>query len=102
MGKDSIMAICTERSSKNPPATVGIWVPCMGCQKDVWLSDSTIKSMKEQHPNIDLVKNPPEPFCMTCGLKKIAEMEEPAFMKPGKAQTEEIIDVIRKDSQSTG
>jgi hypothetical protein len=69
---DEIIAIC---SLRNEGHTVGISVPCRGCGKTVWLSDSTINSIKANQPEVDLVKTPPVPLCIYCGIKRMEESE---------------------------
>ena len=85
--KDEIIAVCsTERYGH----TVGKWVPCKGCNKNVWLSDSTLNSIRIQYPSLDMEKNPPAPTCIDCGLPTVLQMQDPKFINITPEQMEEI------------
>ena len=90
--KDDIICICTPAGRDN--YTVGISVPCVGtCGRNVWLSDSTIATIKQKHPNVNLEENPPKPVCIECGLAAMKGKAE--FMELGDKQKEEIVSLLK-------
>jgi hypothetical protein len=68
MNEDEIIVICSEN---NHNSTVGVQVYCRKCQTKIWLSDSTIKSIRLNHPQIDIEKTPPITLCIKCGTERI-------------------------------
>jgi hypothetical protein len=91
--KDDIVCIC---SSDNTVHTIGVRVPCRGdnCKNTVWLSDSTIKTIKQQHPGIDLEKNPPSPVCLDCGLKIMRNSKDFKMAPMSVQQAAELIKAV--------
>lgn len=90
--ESNIIAIC---SPENFHATVGIEVVCLKCDIPVWLSDSTIESIKEGHPGVDLIKTPPVVLCIECGMEHIKNSGNTSFFAPTEKQINEIVNAIR-------
>lgn len=94
-----IICIC---STENTEYTIGVRIPCRGdgCKHTVWLSDSTINTIKQKNPGIDLIKNPPSPVCMDCGLKIMRNAKDFTMMPMSEEQamelTKAIIDIDAK------
>lgn len=65
MEADDILIVCSDENN----LLNHLDVQCRDCQKDVTLSDSTIQSIKLQHPDIDLVACPPTLVCLECFFK---------------------------------
>lgn len=96
---DSVMTICSSRTDEHPPVTVGIWVPCTGCKADVWLSDTSVSSIKQQHPHI-VDANGILPYCFTCGFAEIEKMKDPQFLQPTSEQVDEIVEsIVKKNAE---
>lgn len=72
MKEVDIMIMCSDEDN----ALNHIEVQCRDCQKDVTLSDSTIQSIKFDHPEIDLVENPPILVCSECFFKSYYDSEK--------------------------
>jgi hypothetical protein len=85
--EDEIIAICSNVNSGN---TIGIYVPCRKCGVDAWLSDSTIDSIKLNHPEINIVENPPVVLCIACGIAHMNNSKSSVIIPPSKKQLEEI------------
>ncbi len=85
---EEILCIC---STESTGLVEGIWVTCRICEADIWLSDSTIASIKKSLPHVNLIEHPPTPVCITCGLKRMNEKkEEIKIMPPTNEQLVEI------------
>lgn len=84
---DEILAIC---STENTGNTIGIDAHCINCDTKVWLSDSTIKSIKSSFPDVDLKVHPPTILCMLCGMKRIKDTKDVNIMPPTDEQVKEI------------
>ncbi len=92
--KDEIIAIC---NTANENLTIGISVPCRKCGTAAWLSDSTIESIKESHPGVDIVENPPIVLCLTCGIEHMNNSaNDPVIIPPSKKQLEELKQGIKQ------
>jgi hypothetical protein len=87
--KDTIICIC---STDNTVHTVGVRVPCRGdeCKNTVWLSDSTINTIKQGHPGINLEENPPSPVCIECGIKIMEKSKDFSISPMSKEQAYEL------------
>jgi hypothetical protein len=97
--KDDIICIC---SIENTGHTIGVRVPCRGddCKNTVWLSDSTINTIKQQNPGINLSENPPSPVCMECGLKIMSKSKDFKMSPMSSEQAKELMEaVINIDAQ---
>ena len=90
--EDEIIAICSNENSGN---TIGIWAHCRKCDTDVWLSDSTIESIKTNYPDTDILENPPVLLCIGCGLEHIKDSKSQVITKPTEKQLAEIINAIK-------
>lgn len=75
---------------------------CKDCNDDIWLSDTSIPALKENFPNADLEKNPPELVCLKCGIERMNQANEKnggkdiKFGKITLAQVDEVVDHIKK------
>lgn len=77
MADDKTVVLC---GADNYTGADSIDVNCRKCNAAVILSDSTIRSLKQNDPELDLDKDPPIVLCVECGLEYInkskAEGEE--------------------------
>jgi hypothetical protein len=62
---DKIKIVCNDRI--NPFNHISVF--CDNCGTEVYLSDSTFKTIKLNHPEIDLVLNPPIINCEICAVE---------------------------------
>ncbi len=88
------MAICSFKSDRN--ATVGIAAFCTDCTTEIWLSDTTMQSLKEKFPENDLVKYPPKLFCIPCGMKQMDTDKEIKLMETTDIQKAELVKILKK------
>ncbi len=88
------MAICSFRSHKN--ATVGIEAFCTDCTSEIWLSDSTMQSLKDKFPENDFIKYPPKLFCIPCGMKLMETDNEIKLMETTDIQKAELAKILKK------
>lgn len=84
---DKIVLICAPKKSGN---TVGIDAFCVKCDCDIWISDSTINSVKQQHPGIDLLVNKPDAYCIDCGKEHLRKIKNPEVIPLTEEQINEI------------
>ena len=85
--KDDLIIIC---SKKNDAQTIGVPATCRKCGTPIWISDTTIDSIKQNHPNINISENPPVALCIECGLKQMDSMEAPVITPLTDLQLEEL------------
>lgn len=97
MNKDDVIIIC---STQNTAHTKGIRAFCTKCNASVWLSDSSIKSVKSKDPNLDLEKDPPHLLCETCGLPVLMGAKDLEIMNMTLEQKTEIIKAIKNLDKS--
>lgn len=84
---DSIVLICAPKNSGN---TIGIEAFCVKCDCSIWISDSTINSVKDQYQDVDLLVNKPKAFCIKCGMAHLKTVEHKEVIPLSKTQIEEI------------
>lgn len=89
---DDIIVICGESK-----ITLGIDVICIDCKKPLWMSDSSINSVKQNNPGMDLEKHPPTVLCMDCGTKRMEQNsnEERVIALPTPEQVKELKDYFK-------
>lgn len=84
---NEILAICSTSNSGN---TNGIDAACRDCDTQVWLSDSTMKSIRLSFPGVDLEKHPPIVLCLICGMKRMKDNNDITLIPPTEEQIKEI------------
>ena len=88
--KDDISMICSRiGDGYNLPVTKGIEAVCVECQHPIWISDTTIKAIKEYNPTLDLEIKPPKALCLECGIISMQE-ENKKIMPTSQTQIDEI------------
>lgn len=93
MSKDTIIVICSTTNTAN---TIGIEALCTKCGVKVWLSDSSLKNIRINHPEADLEKDPPALLCENCGLPVLLGADKSEIMMPSGEQAREVITAIKK------
>lgn len=71
-GEEKTIVICGQ---DNYTGADSIDVNCRKCNLAVILSDSTIRSLKQNKPDLDIVKDPPIVLCIECGMTYIEEQK---------------------------
>jgi len=88
---DDIVIVCS-------PTNHGLWntiqANCRICNETIYLSDSSIESVKQQQPEVDLEKNPPILVCLSCGIHQL-EKEDVTIMPLTEGQIKELSNAIR-------
>ena len=90
-------AICGRQNEKPgenypTPITKGIEAFCNKCDHKVWISDSTIASIKQQNPELNLEETTPGVLCVECGMKELEGMKEPKVIALTELQKKELLD----------
>lgn len=93
------VAVCMRTAPGKRQFNTGMEVPCTKCTHLVWLSDSTIGSMKENHPHIDPNKDL-QVMCMECAMEEMRKMEDPSFVPPTQTQLNELFNATRPDDST--
>ena len=88
---DEVIVICGESK-----VTIGINVICVDCGKPLWMSDSSMNSVKLNNPGVDLEKHPPTVLCIDCGNKKIEKEKDADIEKIVAPLTNEQLDEFKK------
>lgn len=90
------VAICMKTAPGKKQFNEGMEVPCNKCTHLVWLSDSTISAMKQNHPQLDPNKDL-EVMCMECAMEAMRQLEDPKFVPPTQTQLNELFRATRPD-----
>lgn len=87
-----VMAVCAERNYTGRTGSPG---KCEFCNKNIWISDSTIKAIREGNP--DIADKEISLVCVECSLPLMKDSEL-RMIPPTALQTKEILDTLNNDN----
>jgi hypothetical protein len=85
---EEVAVICSPKSDRIAPETVGIWAYCVKCSCEVWLSDTSTQAVKEVNPEAKIM-----PHCISCGTELLNG--EHKIIPPSEGQLKEIKNQIK-------
>lgn len=80
-----------------------IEITCGKCSKKIHLLDSSIQTIKENNPELNLVENPPICICLECYLKnpELTNIETSKILPISKIQIKELLDFYKNETIQT-